>query len=90
LKTESRHSEPYADTDPRAMKVWLDCLRRMTPDQKIAAVFSLNKLAWAMAEAGERLVHPQATDREIFLRVAARRLDRDLMIRIYGWDPDQQ
>jgi hypothetical protein len=87
LKTEQRHSEPYADTDPRVMEVWLDRLRRMPPGEKLSTVFSLNKMAWNMAEMGVRLAHPQASDREIFLRVAARRLSRDLMIRMYGWDP---
>ena len=89
MKPEQRYSDPYADTDPKAMEVWLDRIRRMTPDEKIATVFSLNKLTWNMAETGERLAHPEASDREIFLRVAARRLSRDLMIRIYGWDPAQ-
>jgi hypothetical protein len=32
-------------------------------------------------------MYPQASEREVFLRVAARRLDRDSMIRAYGWDP---
>lgn len=31
---------------------------------------------------------PDADDREVFLRVAARRLDRQTMIAAYGWDPD--
>jgi hypothetical protein len=33
-------------------------------------------------------VHPQASDREVFLRVAARHLPRELMIRAYSWDPE--
>jgi len=32
-------------------------------------------------------MYPEADEREIFLRVAARRLDRDTMIKVYGWDP---
>ena len=41
-----------------------------------------------MAEAGVRKMHPQAPDREVFLRVASRHLPRELMIRAYGWDPE--
>ena len=41
-----------------------------------------------LAEAQERELHPDADDREIFLRVVARRLDRDTMKRVYGWSPD--
>ena len=40
-----------------------------------------------MHEMGARRLHPRADDREVLLRVAARHLPRDLMIRAYGWDP---
>jgi hypothetical protein len=33
-------------------------------------------------------MYPDADEREVFLRVAARRLGRDLMIAACGWDPD--
>jgi hypothetical protein len=33
-------------------------------------------------------MHPQAPDREVFLRVASRHLPRELMIRAYAWDPE--
>jgi hypothetical protein len=33
-------------------------------------------------------MYPRAGEREVFLRVAARRLDRETMLRVYGWDPD--
>jgi hypothetical protein len=45
------------------------------------------ELANATAEAGIRRAHPDADDREVFLRRAARSLDRATMIRVYGWDP---
>ena len=78
----------YSDTDPKALKVFIECQRTMTPSQKFEAVFRLNKLLRALAEANERELHPEADDREIFLRVAARRLDRETMKRVYGWCPD--
>lgn len=78
----------YSDTDPRAMLVWLDLLRKMPPGDKIASVLELSRLALRMVEMGVRLRHPQATDREVLLRVAATHLTRDLMIRAYGWDPE--
>jgi hypothetical protein len=81
------HPEPYTDTDPRAMEVWLDLLRRMPPGKKIESVFSLNRMAIQFSEAGVRIAYPNADDREVFLRAASRRLSRDLMIRVYGWDP---
>ena len=81
------HPPAYSDTDPRALAVWTELLGRMTPGAKIAAVFELTSMAFRAAEAGVRLEYPEAGDREVFLRAASRRLGRDLMIRVYGWDP---
>ena len=80
----------YSDTDPKALKVFIECQRALTPEQKIRAVFQLNRLLHGLAEASERKLHPHADDREIFLRVIARCLDRATMKRVYGWSPDQK
>ncbi len=82
------HPPEFADTDPRAMEVWLDLLRRMTPGERLASALHLTELALQMSEAGVRAVYPQASDHEVFLRAAARRLPRELMIRVYNWDPE--
>jgi hypothetical protein len=80
--------EWYSDTDARAFHVFLSRQRSMTPAEKIQAVFQQNELLRSVAEANERQLHPQASDREIFLRVTAHRLDRETMLRVYGWSPD--
>jgi hypothetical protein len=77
----------FSDTDPQAYAVWLDLQRKMTTEQKIRKVFELSDVIRRLQEAAERKRYPDASDREIFLRVAARRLDRETMLRIYGWDP---
>jgi hypothetical protein len=41
------------------------------------------------ADARERQLHPQASEHEIFLCVTAHRLDRETMLRVYGWYPDK-
>ena len=84
-----RHSEPYSDTDPRAMAVWVSLLRNQSAADKIAAVFELTALAWDMAERGVRSHYPNASEREVFLRTAALHLSRDEMIRAYQWDPQE-
>jgi len=61
--------------------------RSMSASEKIAAVFALNELVRRVTESRERQLHPEADEREIFLRVAAHRLDRDTMLRVYGWYP---
>ncbi len=83
----SRPADWYADTDPKALEVFLDLQRKMTTAEKTAGVFEMNEMLWRTAEAHERRAHPLADEREIFLRVAAHRLDRETMIRVYGWDP---
>ncbi|HMD49648.1 MAG TPA: hypothetical protein VKG79_11145 [Bryobacteraceae bacterium] len=77
----------YSDTDPKALKVFIDLQRRMTPAQKTLGVFQMNEMLWRTSEEHERRMHPDASDREIFLRVASHRLDRETMIQVYGWDP---
>jgi hypothetical protein len=82
------HSPEFQDTDPRAMEVWLSLHRKMTPGDKLIAVLDASALVLSMYEAGVRLQYPNASDREVLLRTAARHLSRDLMIRAYGWDPE--
>jgi hypothetical protein len=82
------HAPEFADTDPRALRVWMEMLRSRTPGEKIAMVFELTEMAMAMAEAGVRARYPRESEKALFLRCAALRLPRDLMVRAYGWDPD--
>ncbi len=81
-------STRYADTDPRALEVFIELHRRMTPSQKLAAVFEMSEMLLRMSLADVKRQHPNASEREAFLRMAARHLDRDLMLRAYGWHPD--
>lgn len=84
-----RHSEPYSDTAPQAMAVWVNLLRNQSAGEKIAAVFELTALAWGMAELGVRSRYLKASEREVFLRTAALHLSREEMIRAYHWDPQE-
>jgi hypothetical protein len=77
------------DTDPRAREVLLELERRMTPGDRAALAFALSGMILRAAEAGVRLRHPNADEHEVLVRTAALHLDRDLMIRAYGWDPEE-
>jgi hypothetical protein len=79
----------FSDTSPEAMEVWLDLLRSKTGGERMMMAFELSEFANRMSEAGVRARYPEASEREVFLRAAALRLPRDLMIRAYGWDPDE-
>ena len=75
------------DTSEKAERFWFDRLRAMEPWQKLEMVARLNRQAQALALAGLGLRYPDATDRELRLRLAATRYDRELMIRAFDWDP---
>ena len=62
--------------------------RAMTPAERAAVVAELNNAADEMARAGILLRYPDADEREIFLRLTALKIGRDLMVQAYGWDPD--
>ena len=82
------HPEEFTDTDPRAMEVWLDLLRKMPAGEKLAVVLGGAQFVLQLYEMGVRSMYPEASDHEVLLRVAARHLPRELMIRVYGWDPE--
>jgi hypothetical protein len=76
------------DTSPEALEVFYEVQRRRTPEQKRDDVFELSEWMLESARAGVRLRYPEADEREVFLRATALRLPRELMIAVYGWDPD--
>jgi len=78
----------YEDTDPEALEVFLQLHRQMTPGQRVARVFELTAFQESLQRASVRAMYPQASEGEVFLRVAARRLDRETMLKVYGWDPE--
>ena len=83
-----RRSDWYSDTAPRALEVFLECQRRMSASDKVQGMFRLTRMAFETAEAEVRRQHPGIGAREAFLRTAARHLDRETMMRVYGWDPE--
>lgn len=78
------------DTSSSAREDQVQRWRVMSPAEKSACVDALNRDVHLMAEAGIRRRYPTASDREVFLRLAALRNGRDLSIAAYGWDPDTE
>ena len=76
-----------ADTSLVAERLQFDLWRQMTPMRKFALFLDLQSTMIALAGAGIRLRHPDAGEREVFLRRAARLLDRTTMLQVYGEDP---
>ncbi len=65
-------------------RVRIDILRRMTAAQKAQLTSELTLAVQQLAFAGERDSDPAATDDQIWLRLAARRLGADIVRKAYG------
>ena len=83
-------SDLFEDTPPEIERVLLEGYRRMSAAQKLARVLDMNRTVELMALARIRAEHPGATDRELMLRLASLRLDRETMIRVSHWDPAER
>ncbi len=70
------------------LEVFDEIQRRRSPAQKLADVFALCEGLFETVKAGVQMRHPDAGEREVFLRAVATRTSRELMIRAYGWDPE--
>ena len=64
--------------------------RRMSAEEKLEHIGALGRLAEELALAGLRAKYPDATEEECRLRLVSRWIDRDSMVRLYGWDPQEQ
>ncbi len=82
------HSGMPHDTSADAERVQLDLLRRMTPAEKAQLVSELTLAVQQLAFAGIRQMEPAASDDEIWLRLASRRLGSDTVRKVYAFDPD--
>jgi hypothetical protein len=72
------------DTSPEAWRILLDIYRQMTLEEKLQRTFEMSTFLRSVVEAGIRADYPQASEREIFLRLAQRTLGNDLFEKVYG------
>lgn len=77
------HTPLSVDTSPDIERLQVEAWRQMSPSQKAATVTGLTRAAYAMAWAGVRQRHPEATAREHFLRIAVIVLGPDLAVAAY-------
>jgi len=76
------------DTDSAIEAMRIAGFQKMTPAQKLALAGALTRNIRQLALAGIRLRHPGIDDREAMLRLAAMSIDRAIMVRAFGWDPE--
>ena len=79
------------DTPLHIEELVLRGYRHMTPSQKLRRVVDLGVAAEAMAAARIRARYgPEVSPRELRLRLAALQLDRQTMVEVFGWDPEEK
>jgi len=81
--TASGASDTSTEADELMFQLW----RRATPAQRLQKVFIIGRSINALVRGEIRRRYPDASAREIELRLAARSLDRETMIRAFNWDP---
>ena len=77
-----------SDTSPEVERMMIEIWRRATYEQKLQRVLSIGRSVNELTRAFLRTRYPDATPREIELRLASRNLDRETMIKVFGWDPE--
>jgi len=78
------------DTFERAEAILIEGYRRMSPKEKLERVNEMTKTAQQFAAARIRKQYGPLSDRELKLRLAARWLGRETMIRLFDWNPERE
>jgi hypothetical protein len=79
----------YPDISPEEEEALLERYRQMSPFEKIQEVLRLNQMAFEEEAARIRAQYgPDTTDWEVRLRILSRQVDRETMIKGFGWDPE--
>lgn len=76
-----------SDTAPEARARLIELLSHMPPGEKLRNVFELTAFIQRLQEARQRRLYPDASAREILIRAAASRLDKDTLRKVCGWAP---
>jgi len=78
------------DTNPKIERIQIKAYRKMSPQEKMLHVTQLSKACNDLALAGIHDRYPNADNNEIRLRLGALRIDRALMVKAFGWDPEKE
>ncbi len=78
------------DTSDQALRVMIDGYRRMKPADKMRQVDALTRTVQKMALARIREKYGDIPEKELKLRLASLWLDRETMVKVFGWDPEKE
>jgi len=72
------------DTSPESLRVLTEIYRKMSPAEKLQRVFSAYETGKALAMAGLRRLHPEASEVQIWHLWARQHLGQELYRQAYG------
>ncbi len=78
------------DTRPEIEEILIRRYRSMSPFGKLHYVDELTKAVQQMALAGIKKRHRNITERELRLRLASLWLDKETMVKVFGWNPEKK
>jgi hypothetical protein len=84
MKTQS------PDTHPEVERILIEGYRRMSVAEKLSSVRAMNQAVQTLQMGDIRRRHPDASEREVRLRLASRWLGPDLMRKAFGWDSEKE
>jgi hypothetical protein len=78
----------FEDTDEKTEGVLIEINRSMPDWKKCQQIFSLIEMGRQLALTGLKMRYPNADEEELKKRYAALVLDKETVIKAYGWNPD--
>lgn len=81
---------PFSDTTPEAQQMHYKLMRRLPAPKRLALAFELTEAVRKLILADLQQRFPQASDEEIQRRFIGRVLSRADVIRVYGFDPQEE
>jgi hypothetical protein len=80
---------PLFDDSPEAKRAVIERYRRMTSTEKFALIASLNRAETRRQMDDIRSRYGNIPDEEMRMRLGVLRLGREMVIKIFGWAPDE-
>jgi hypothetical protein len=80
----------FEDTDEATERKLIELTRAMSDEKRLNLLFSTIETGRQLSLAGLKSRYPQASEEELKKRYAALVLDRETVMKIYGWDPKKE
>ena len=81
---------PHSDTSDEALAVQLECLRRMTPHERLRRACAWSGQIRRMAFAAIRRVHPEYSENEVRLKFIELNFGKTLADEVRDWQAEQR